>query len=269
MLFKGIGRTFSTENDCQFETIGAFWDELAAKYGRANLQGLGFGWTEQSIEYVIGLIDGEIDGANRAVELPDTGWIAVMGKTADLGEIYERIYQEGRLKYEIERFTDSGDCEIMYYRSTVPDKCGGMKGMFTANMIAPCGLDCSICKRALAVTGPCAGCRGPNDNKPEFCSSGCGIILCEKRKANGYSFCDECPDFPCTDVMEKETRYGSKYPLRESPLENLRTIQEAGMAAFLERERRQWTCSACGSVICVHTGVCSGCGRQYADSMNR
>ena len=80
--------------------------------------------------------------------------------------------------------------------------------MFTANMIAPCGLDCSICKRALAETSPCAGCRGPNDNKPEFCSSGCGIILCEERKANGYSFCDECPDFPCADVMEKETRYG-------------------------------------------------------------
>ena len=116
MLFKGIGRTFSTENDHQFETIGAFWDELAAKYGRMNLQGLGYGWTERSIEYAIGLIDGEIDGADRAVELPDTGWVTVRGKTANLGEIYEKIYQEGRLKYEIERFTDCGDCEIMYYR---------------------------------------------------------------------------------------------------------------------------------------------------------
>ena len=116
MLFKGIGRTFSTENNRQFETIGAFWDELAAKYGRANLQGLGYGWTERSIEYIIGLIDGEIDGADRAVELPDTGWIAVRGQTANLGEIYEKIYQEGRLKYEIERFTYSGDCEILYYR---------------------------------------------------------------------------------------------------------------------------------------------------------
>ncbi len=116
--------------------------------------------------------------------------------------------------------------------------------MFNADMIAPCGLDCSICKRALAETGRCAGCRGPNDNKPEFCSERCGIILCEKRKS-------------------------SQYPLRESPLENLRFIREAGMAAFLERERKQWTCSACGGVICVHTGVCSDCGRQYAGSMER
>jgi hypothetical protein len=65
--------------------------------------------------------------------------------------------------------------------------------MFTKDMIAPCGLDCSICKRALAGTDPCAGCRGPNDNKPEFCSVRCGIILCEKRKSNGYSFCDPLP----------------------------------------------------------------------------
>ena len=116
MFFKGIGRTFSTENDQQYETIGAFWDELAAKHGRANLQGLGYGWTKRSIEYVIGLIDGEIDGADRTVELPDMGWVMVRGKTAELGEIYEKIYQEGRLKYEIEHFTDNGDCEITYCR---------------------------------------------------------------------------------------------------------------------------------------------------------
>ena len=122
MLFKGIGRTFSTENDQQYETIGAFWDELAAKYGRVNLQGLGYGWKERSIEYVIGLVDGEIGGADRTVTLPDMGWVTVQGRTADLGKIYEKIYQEGRLEYEIERFTDSGDCEIMYCRSTNRDK---------------------------------------------------------------------------------------------------------------------------------------------------
>ena len=76
--------------------------------------------------------------------------------------------------------------------------------MFTANMIAPCGLDCSICKRVLAETSPCAGCRGPNDNKPEFCSSGCGIILCEKRRANAYSLCDECPDFPALTSWKRK-----------------------------------------------------------------
>ena len=133
----------------------------------------------------------------------------------------------------------------------------------TAEMVAPCGLDCSRCKRAQAEENPCPGCHGPNENKPEFCAYRCGIILCEKRKKNGYEFCDECPDYPCEDVMEKQNRYTSKYPLYESPAKNLRDIRELGMEAFLENERNQWTCSECGHVVSVHTGICSGCGKQY------
>lgn len=117
MLFEGIGRTFSTENDRQYETIGAFWDELAAKYGLENLQGLGYGWTERTIEYCIGLKTGRIDGANRCLRLPDDGWTQVRGRTEDLERIYAEIYRGGRLAYEIERFTDGGDCEILYWRS--------------------------------------------------------------------------------------------------------------------------------------------------------
>ncbi len=133
----------------------------------------------------------------------------------------------------------------------------------TAEMIAPCGLDCSLCKRALAAEDPCPGCHGPNENKPEFCAKKCGIILCRKRKENGYAYCDECPDYPCADVQEKEDRYTSKYPLYESPVKNLRAIREDGMEKFLENERSQWTCGECGHVVSVHTGICSGCGKQY------
>ena len=134
--------------------------------------------------------------------------------------------------------------------------------MFTAEMIAPCGLDCSICSQAQAENDPCPGCNGPDENKPDFCANRCGIILCRKRRENGFAFCDECPDYPCDDVMEKENRYTSKYPLKESPLENLRMIRGMGMEAFLERERRLWTCPKCGSPICVHTGHCSGCNAK-------
>lgn len=133
----------------------------------------------------------------------------------------------------------------------------------SAEMIAPCGLDCSLCKRALAETNPCPGCNGPDENKPEFCSEKCGIILCRKRKENGYDYCDKCPDYPCEDVTEKETRYTSKYPLCESPKKNLRNIRKLGMEAFLEEERRQWTCGECGHIVSVHTGICSGCGKKY------
>ena len=141
--------------------------------------------------------------------------------------------------------------------------------MFTPEMLAPCGLDCSLCGRALAKTDPCPGCRGPNEGKPAFCAEKCGIILCRRRRENGYAYCDECPDFPCADVMEKETRYTAKYPLYESPLENLRVLRGKGMTGFLEWERAQWTCRECGGVLCVHTGICSGCGKRYGAEVVR
>lgn len=51
------------------------------------------------------------------VELPDEGWIECKGKTCDLQEIYRKIYEDGRLKYEIETFTEDGNCEILYIRA--------------------------------------------------------------------------------------------------------------------------------------------------------
>ena len=148
----------------------------------------------------------------------------------------------------------------------VEDICRGvisMKDRITSEMIAPCGLNCAICKRAVAETDPCPGCHGPNENKPAFCSEKCGIILCRKRIDKGYEYCDECPEYPCDDVMEKEIRYTSKYTLYESPKENLRNIRELGMERFLEIERERWICKDCGGIISVHTGICSGCGKQY------
>ena len=32
MVFNGISKVFSTKDDRQYETIGAFWDELSKKY---------------------------------------------------------------------------------------------------------------------------------------------------------------------------------------------------------------------------------------------
>ena len=116
MEFVGISRTLSTVGEQQYQTIGAFWDEMSAKYGLENLRGLGYNWTETTIEYVIGLKDGTISGANCTVQLPDTDWVTVSGKTADLGKIYDEIYRDGALKFEIETFGTDGSCEIMYRR---------------------------------------------------------------------------------------------------------------------------------------------------------
>lgn len=117
MEFKGISRVFSTVGERQYHTIGAFWDELSKRYGRENLRGLGHNWTDTSIEYVIGLIDGEIDGWNASVSLPEDGWKRVEGKTEDLAKLYREIYKDGPLSAEIERFDDEGNCIVDFVRS--------------------------------------------------------------------------------------------------------------------------------------------------------
>jgi len=115
MKFVGIRRVFSTANEEQYMTIGAFWDELSKKYGRDNLMGLGCNWTSNSIEYVIALKEGIIPDANYEIDLPDQ-WIVVSGKTDNLSMIYAEIYKDGSLLYEIEEFDDNGNCKIRYCR---------------------------------------------------------------------------------------------------------------------------------------------------------
>lgn len=116
MVFTGISRSFSTRNEAQYDTIGAFWDELAAIHGIENLRGLGYGWTEDTICYAIGLKSGSIDGANLTITLPDSGWLCRAGRTDQLGQMYDEIYQDGPLLFEIETFFPDGSCVVQYCR---------------------------------------------------------------------------------------------------------------------------------------------------------
>ena len=117
MVFKGISRVFSLSNNEQYETIGQFWDDMAAIYGLENLQGLGYIWKNGHIAYAIGLKSGNIEGYNVSIGLPDDGWVTVKGETANLKQLYDEIYKGGVLKFEIETFYENGTCEIRYYRT--------------------------------------------------------------------------------------------------------------------------------------------------------
>ena len=117
MVFYGISRVFDLTNEAQYETIGQFWDEMAALYGLENLRGLGYAWRGNTISYAIGLKDGDMKDHNVCIPLPDDGWLTVKGQTACLKTIYDEIYQSGRLQYEIETFYEDGTCEIRYYRA--------------------------------------------------------------------------------------------------------------------------------------------------------
>ena len=116
MIFKGISKAFSLKNEDQYNTIGKFWDDMEAVYGIEKLIGLGYKWSGDTIYYAIGLKDGEIGDADFEMELPDDGWTTVEGMTSDLKAIYDRIYEAGRLRLELEAFTADGRCEIKYIR---------------------------------------------------------------------------------------------------------------------------------------------------------
>ncbi len=116
MVFNGISRVFNLTNEQQYDTIGQFWDEMAKLYGLENLRGLGYAWQGDDLFYAIGLKNGDIEGCNVRVPLPDDGWETVKGQTDCLKQMYDEIYQNGRLQYEIEMFYEDGTCAINYYR---------------------------------------------------------------------------------------------------------------------------------------------------------
>ncbi|WP_445476422.1 hypothetical protein ACT9XH_12455 [Methanococcoides methylutens] len=45
-------------------------------------------------------------------------------------------------------------------------------------------------------------------------------------------------------------------------IENLENIKGSGLKEFVKNEKTRWTCSECGSTICVHRGYCYSCGKK-------
>ena len=81
-----------------------------------NLIGLGYKWQDTKIYYAIGLKNGNIENSNFMIQLPNDNWVEVNGETENLKEIYDNIYKDGILKYELETFNYDGTCVIKYYR---------------------------------------------------------------------------------------------------------------------------------------------------------
>ena len=136
---------------------------------------------------------------------------------------------------------------------------------FKKEDIAPCGLNCGVCNSYLHQDPPCAGCRSDSGIKHDFCRNICIIPRCEKRISNGWDYCYPCSDYPCFEVMEKQTRYAAEYPVIESPMDNLDFIREKGIESFLKEEDLRWQCPVCGGRICVHDGMCTSCGKKLSE----
>ncbi|MEZ5335658.1 MAG: DUF3795 domain-containing protein [Methanolobus sp.] len=127
-------------------------------------------------------------------------------------------------------------------------------------LIAPCGINCSVCMAYLREKNRCPGCRGPDDQKT-ISRTQCKMKTCETFKDGKSQFCFECDSFPCARLKRLDKRYREKY--YTSLIENLRMIQESGISEFLKSEKVKWSCSKCGGTICMHKGYCDSCGEPY------
>ena len=139
----------------------------------------------------------------------------------------------------------------------------GMPGMTSRvsatdpNIIAPCGLDCSLCRFYLRARRPCPGCRGSDRDKSTGCIT-CAIKTCAERSAGGFKYCSSCAGFPCPRLRHLDHRYRTRYGV--SVMDNLARIQAIGVRRFIAEERSRWTCLECGVPLSMHLPQCVSCG---------
>ena len=127
------------------------------------------------------------------------------------------------------------------------------------NLIAPCGMNCSICMAYLREKNKCNGCRAINTWNPKT-RVNCRIKNCEFLNSQNLEYCYQCTKFPCSLINHLDKRYRTKYHM--SMIENLNNIKDKGIIEFLQLEQKRWTCKTCGGVINVHKSICSKCGNK-------
>ena len=125
-----------------------------------------------------------------------------------------------------------------------------------AKLVAPCGINCAVCRAYLREKNPCPGCNVKSLNKPKT-RLRCYIKICTKRKSR---FCFSCQDFPCFLIKRLDKRYRTKYGL--SVVCNLLAIKKVGIKKFLKSERVKWACPKCGKTLCMHSDSCLFCGKK-------
>jgi hypothetical protein len=111
-------------------------------------------------------------------------------------------------------------------------------------LIAPCGMNCGICRAHLRENRPCPGCRHVGPDQPKS-RAFCRLKLCEKQKG---PFCFSCEEFPCALLIRLDNRYVERYGMSE--IANLEYIRDRGLNDFIAEEESRWISSDC--VLCVH-----------------
>jgi hypothetical protein len=129
-----------------------------------------------------------------------------------------------------------------------------------SSLIAPCGMNCSLCRAYIREKRTCPGCYGDDDLKSKSCAQ-CRIKNCETRAAGTFTYCFECGEYPCARLKHLDKRYRTKYGM--SMIDNLECIKQFGIRHFIKQEQARWACPQCGGLICVHKENCIFCGYQW------
>lgn len=128
---------------------------------------------------------------------------------------------------------------------------------FKTNLVAPCGLNCRLCRAYIRDKDSCSGCRADDAEKLKYCVT-CKIKNCSHLHNGSTRFCFECKKFPCTKIKHLDKRYRTKYQL--SVIDNLNSIKYQGIRHFIRLEKENWICHKCAEVICMHKETCISCG---------
>jgi len=126
-------------------------------------------------------------------------------------------------------------------------------------LIAPCGMNCSICTAYLREKNKCPGCRESDIDKT-ITRVDCKIKKCEFFQKTRAMFCFQCDSFPCDRLEHLDRRYRTKYGM--SMIENLENIRKVAVQQFIEDEKARWACPECGGTICVHKRYCYSCRKK-------
>jgi len=129
-----------------------------------------------------------------------------------------------------------------------------------SSLIAPCGMNCRLCRAYIREKRACPGCYGNNSLKSRSCAM-CRIKNCEIINAGNIKFCFACEKYPCEKLSHLDKRYRTIYGM--SMLDNLENINKFGIKIFIKQEKERWACKVCGEIICVHKENCNFCGSNW------
>jgi len=123
-------------------------------------------------------------------------------------------------------------------------------------IVAPCGINCSLCLAYLRKKNRCNGCLAPENQKRRHLQV-CQMRKCEKLRQTESKFCYACMDYPCTRLKQIEKRYRVKYNVLI--YENFKVIKKSGLDEFMKQQKEKYLCPGCGGTICMHRGFCLDC----------